>query len=66
MAKPDYIICLECEAEVEDFSWRDGEVRRVACFQDDLARRKNFPTQACGQALLFDPAQKAERDDPRQ
>jgi hypothetical protein len=31
MAKPDYIICLECQAEVEDFSWRDGEVRRVAC-----------------------------------
>jgi ferredoxin len=31
MAKPDYIICLECESEVEGFSWRDGEVRRAAC-----------------------------------
>lgn len=31
MAKPDYIICLECESEVEDFTWRDGEVRRAAC-----------------------------------
>jgi len=31
MAKPDYIICLECESEVEDFTWRDGEVRRAVC-----------------------------------
>jgi hypothetical protein len=31
MAKPDYIICLECEAEVEDFTWRDGEIRRAMC-----------------------------------
>ncbi|MBI4915929.1 MAG: hypothetical protein HY825_08775 [Acidobacteria bacterium] len=31
MAKPDYIICLECESEVGDFTWRDGEVRRAVC-----------------------------------
>ncbi len=31
MAKPDYLICLECESEVEDFTWRDGEVRRAVC-----------------------------------
>jgi hypothetical protein len=31
MARPDYLICLECEAEVEDFIWRDGEIRRAAC-----------------------------------
>ena len=31
MAKPEYIICLECEAEVEDFTWRDGEIRRAMC-----------------------------------
>jgi hypothetical protein len=31
MAKPDYIICLECESEVDDFTWRDGEIRRAAC-----------------------------------
>jgi hypothetical protein len=31
MAKPDYIICLECESEVEDFTWREGEVRRAVC-----------------------------------
>ncbi|MCS7183287.1 MAG: hypothetical protein NZ869_09300 [Thermoanaerobaculum sp.] len=31
MAKPDYIICLECESEVEDFTWRDGEIRRATC-----------------------------------
>jgi len=31
MARPDYLICLECESEVEDFTWRDGEVRRVTC-----------------------------------
>lgn len=31
MAKPDYIICLECESEVDDFTWRDGEIRRASC-----------------------------------
>lgn len=31
MARPDYIICLECESEVEDFSWREGEVRKAVC-----------------------------------
>lgn len=31
MPKPDYIICLECESEVEDFTWRDGEIRRATC-----------------------------------
>jgi len=31
MARPDYIICLECESEVEDFTWRDGEIRRATC-----------------------------------
>ena len=31
MARPDYLICLECESEVEDFTWRDGEVRRATC-----------------------------------
>lgn len=31
MARPDYIICLECESEVEDFTWRDGEIRRAHC-----------------------------------
>ncbi len=31
MPRPYYLICLECETEVEDFTWRDGEVRRAAC-----------------------------------
>lgn len=31
MARPDYLICLECESEVADFIWRDGEIRRAAC-----------------------------------
>ncbi len=31
MARPDYLICLECESEVEDFMWRDGEIRRASC-----------------------------------
>jgi len=31
MARPDHLICLECESEVEDFVWRDGEIRRVTC-----------------------------------
>lgn len=31
MARPDYIICLECESEVEDFTWRDGEIKRASC-----------------------------------
>jgi len=31
MARPDYLVCLECESEVEDFVWRDGEIRRATC-----------------------------------
>jgi hypothetical protein len=31
MARPDYLICLECESEVEDFVWREGEIRRATC-----------------------------------
>jgi len=31
MPRPEYLICLECETEVEDFTWREGEVRRAAC-----------------------------------
>ena len=31
MARPDYIICLECESEVADFTWREGEIRRAIC-----------------------------------
>jgi hypothetical protein len=31
MARPDFLICLECESEVEDFIWRDGEIRRATC-----------------------------------
>lgn len=31
MARPDYLVCLECESEVEDFTWRDGEIRRATC-----------------------------------
>lgn len=31
MARPEYLICLECESEVEDFIWREGEIRRATC-----------------------------------
>lgn len=31
MARPEYLVCLECESEVEDFIWRDGEIRRATC-----------------------------------
>jgi len=31
MARPDYIICLECEGEVEDFTWREGAIQRASC-----------------------------------
>jgi hypothetical protein len=31
MARPDYLVCLECESEVEDFVWREGEIRRATC-----------------------------------
>jgi hypothetical protein len=31
MPRPDYLICLECESEVEGFTWREGEVRKAAC-----------------------------------
>ena len=31
MGRPDYIICLECESEVDQFSWWEGEVRKAVC-----------------------------------
>jgi ferredoxin len=31
MGRPDYIICLECESEVEDFTWREGAIQRASC-----------------------------------
>jgi hypothetical protein len=31
MPRPEYLICLECESEVEGFTWRDGEVRKAEC-----------------------------------
>lgn len=31
MPRPDYVICLECQSEVDDFIWREGEVRRATC-----------------------------------
>ena len=31
MPRPDYLICLDCESEVEGFTWREGEVRKAAC-----------------------------------
>jgi hypothetical protein len=31
MPRPEYLICLECETEVDDFTWRDGEVRKASC-----------------------------------
>ena len=31
MARPDFLICMECEAEVDEFSWRGGEIRAAAC-----------------------------------
>ena len=31
MARPEYLVCLECESEVGDFIWRDGEIRRATC-----------------------------------
>jgi hypothetical protein len=31
MARPNCLVCLECESEVEDFIWRDGEIRRASC-----------------------------------
>ncbi len=31
MPQPDYIICLECQSEVEDFTWRGGEIRKATC-----------------------------------
>ena len=31
MPRPEYLICLECESEVEGFTWREGEVRKAEC-----------------------------------
>jgi hypothetical protein len=31
MARPDYIVCLDCQAELDKFTWREGEVRKAVC-----------------------------------
>ena len=36
MARPDYIICLECEGEVEDFTWREGAIQRALIIDLDV------------------------------
>jgi len=42
MARPDYIVCLECQNEVEDFTWRDGEIRKATCDVCGNADPDNF------------------------
>jgi hypothetical protein len=56
MARPDFIICLECESEIEEFTWRDGEIRRAAC----VVCGNNDPD---GFSLPEDYEQEAEYDD---
>ena len=59
MGRPDYIICLECESEVDQFSWREGEVRKAVCDvcgnndPDAFSLPEDF--ESAKQALLTDP-----------
>ncbi|HPW56665.1 MAG: hypothetical protein KA072_09650 [Thermoanaerobaculaceae bacterium] len=58
MARPDYIICLECESEVEEFSWREGEIRKAVC---DVCG--NSDPDAFSLPEDFEESEEAEADD---
>ena len=58
MARPDYIICLECESEVEEFSWREGEIRKAVCYVCG-----NSDPDAFSLPEDFEESEEAEADD---
>lgn len=60
MGRPDYIICLECESEVDQFSWREGEVRKAVC---DVCGNNDPDAFSLPEDFEEDPEAQVEEDD---
>lgn len=60
MGRPDYIICLECESEVDKFSWREGEVRKATC---DVCGNNDPDAFSLPEDFEEDPEAQVEEDD---
>lgn len=60
MGRPDYIICLECESEVDQFSWREGEVRKAIC---DVCGNNDPDAFSLPEDFEEDPETLVEEDD---
>lgn len=60
MGRPDYIICLECESEVDQFSWREGEVRKAVC---DVCGNNDPDAFSLPEDFEEDPEAVVEEDD---
>ncbi|MCU0293759.1 MAG: hypothetical protein MUF10_17540 [Thermoanaerobaculaceae bacterium] len=60
MGRPDYIICLECESEVDQFSWREGEVRKAVC---DVCGNNDPDAFSLPEDFEEDPETQVEEDD---
>lgn len=60
MGKPDYIICLECESEVQDFSWREDEIRKAMC---DVCGNNDPDTFSLPEDFGENPEEEADEDD---
>ena len=60
MGRPDYIICLECESEVDQFSWREGEVRKAVC---DVCGNNDPDAFSLPEDFEEDPETVVEEDD---
>ncbi|HNX49011.1 MAG TPA: hypothetical protein PLS53_00990 [Thermoanaerobaculaceae bacterium] len=60
MGRPDYIICLECESEVDQFSWREGEVRKAIC---DVCGNNDPDAFSLPEDFEEDPETVVEEDD---
>lgn len=54
MSAPDYVICLECEAPVYIFEWRDGKVLEAVCTVCGNEDVSCFATEDEYEALAMD------------
>ena len=45
MSTPEYIICMECETPVYEFTWKEGEVVEAECFACGNDNPEQFITE---------------------
>lgn len=51
MSTPEYIICMECETPVYEFTWKEGEVVEAECFACGNDNPEQFITEEDYEAL---------------